>query len=69
MLAVQSSGKNPCRCGFAYSAHSRKQEGVSNAFALDGILERSCDSVLAYDLFESLRSPLPCQNLIVHWCV
>ena len=66
LLAVEGLGQDPGRGGLSHSPHARKEEGVGDAAAPEGVSERPGDRLLARDLIEGLRTPLPCQNHVAH---
>ena len=66
LLTVQGFGQNPGRGGLSHSPHARKEEGMGDASAPEGVPERPRDRLLSCDLVEGLRTPFPCQNHVAH---
>jgi hypothetical protein len=57
LLAIKRLGKNARRGGFANTAHTCKQVGVSHTLGTNGILQSVSNMLLAGNIFETLGPP------------
>ena len=64
--AVERFGQDACRGRLAHAARPGKNVGVGDAVVLDGVFESGRDVLLADDFAESLRAPLPGDDLVAH---
>ncbi len=64
--AAQRARQDARRRGLAAAPRPRKHERLRDALALQRVLQRARDRVLAENVFEFLRAPLPRQHLVCH---
>ena len=69
MSAIERFGQNASRGGLAYASGAGKNVSMRHATALNRILQRSRDVLLAHNFAERLRAPFPRDDLIAHGVV